>query len=339
MANKIALVVGIDNYIHMPALGSCVEDARAVAKLLAENAALGDDVPGQNFEIVSLTSDETEVSTNGLVAELKRVFAAELDTLLFYFSGHGDLNESTGNGVILASDGQRHGPSISFADLIGYCRNATNIRSKILILDCCNSGGAGDIHGDLSVLPSGTTIMAASQADEAARQTGSGHSVFTSLLLSGLDGGAADLMGRVTPASLYAHIDQSLGPLEQRPTFKANVKDFVEVRRAEPSIKRRILYALKTYFPEPDAVYPLGPHVEPPKDRGVFQEAFADIPFDKEAHAKYRDLQACARANLVRPIGVMHMWDAAMNKDGSPGCVLTHLGKHYRNLALRNRLE
>jgi len=36
--------------------------------------------------------------------------------------------------------------------------------------------------------------------------------VFTGLLVDALSGGAANLVGDVTPGSVYAHIDQSLGP-------------------------------------------------------------------------------------------------------------------------------
>jgi len=38
-----------------------------------------------------------------------------------------------------------------------------------------------------------------------------------------LGGAAANLVGDVTPGSVYAHIDQSLGPWAQRPVFKTNV--------------------------------------------------------------------------------------------------------------------
>ena len=43
-------------------------------------------------------------------------------------------------------------------------------------------------------------------------------------------------VGDITPGSVYAHIDQSLGPWAQRPVFKTNVKTFVSLRKTEPPI-------------------------------------------------------------------------------------------------------
>ena len=50
-----------------------------------------------------------------------------------------------------------------------------------------------------------------------------GTGVFTNLLVDALYGAASNLIGDVTPGSVYAHIDQSLGAWEQRPIFKTNV--------------------------------------------------------------------------------------------------------------------
>lgn len=38
-------------------------------------------------------------------------------------------------------------------------------------------------------------------------------------------------LGDVTPGSIYAYIDRSLGGWEQRPVFKANIKRFVSLRK------------------------------------------------------------------------------------------------------------
>jgi hypothetical protein len=74
---------------------------------------------------------------------------------------------------------------------------------------------------------------------------------------------AANLIGDVTPGSVYAHIDQSLGPWAQRPVFKTNVKTFVSLRKAAPPIALADLQALATHFPEPDFKFQLGPEYEP----------------------------------------------------------------------------
>ena len=38
-----------------------------------------------------------------------------------------------------------------------------------------------------------------------------GHGVFINLLIESLNGGASDILGNITPGSVYAYIDQVLG--------------------------------------------------------------------------------------------------------------------------------
>ena len=75
--------------------------------------------------------------------------------------------------------------------------------------------------------------------------------MFTSLLVDALNGGAANLLGDVTPGSIYAHIDQSLGEWEQRPVFKTNVKRFTSLRRVVPAIQRADLRRIVDFFTTP----------------------------------------------------------------------------------------
>ena len=51
-----------------------------------------------------------------------------------------------------------------------------------------------------------------------------------------MNGSASNLVGDITPGSIYAHIDQSLGPWEQRPIFKTNVRNFTTLRKVQPPI-------------------------------------------------------------------------------------------------------
>jgi hypothetical protein len=54
------------------------------------------------------------------------------------------------------------------------------------------------------------------------------------------------------------------------------------------------------------------------------------------AHVEiFQQLQNCVSAKLVEPVGVRHMYDAAM---GSHACRLTQLGRRYWRLASSRRL-
>ena len=74
--------------------------------------------------------------------------------------------------------------------------------------------------------------------------------MFTSLFVDALNGSAANLVGDITPGSVYAHIDQSLGPWAQRPVFKTNVKTFVSLRKAEPPIALADLAGIDEALPD-----------------------------------------------------------------------------------------
>jgi uncharacterized caspase-like protein len=91
----------------------------------------------------------------------------------------------------------------------------------VVILDSCHSGIAGDkpLFQSTAELTDGLTILTASTAEQYASEE-NGAGVFTTLLVDALNGGASNLVGEITPGSVYAHIDQfSLG---QRPVFKTN---------------------------------------------------------------------------------------------------------------------
>src|SRR6202044_1791372 len=87
--------------------------------------------------------------------------------------------------------------------------------------------------------------------------------VFTSLLVDALSGGAADLLGNITPGAVYAYIDQALGNFGQRPVFKTNVKKFISLRQVTPPIPLQDLRLITKYFPKPGYEFQLDPTYEP----------------------------------------------------------------------------
>ena len=90
-----------------------------------------------------------------------------------------------------------------------------------------------------------------------------GRGVFTTLLVDALNGSAAKLTGDITPRSVYAHIDQSLGSWEQRPVFKTNVKQFVLLRTVSPPMPPSHLRRITEFFPSPGFEFALNPTYKP----------------------------------------------------------------------------
>lgn len=321
-----ALIVGIDYYSNLKPLSGCVNDAHAVRALLERHA--DGTVNFVTPRILTGTGPAEIVDRGELKSAVRELFEDNVDIALLYFAGHGYL-EDTG-GFLCASNCETGDDGFPLSELITFV-NQSKAKNKIIILDCCHSGVTGDRPEAerIAQIKEGVTILTASTADQRAIETpGGGSGVFTRLLVDALNGAAANLVGDVTPGSIYAHVDRSLGPWGQRPVFKTNVKSFVSLRKAAPPIGLAELQALATHFPQPGYNFKLDPAYEP--ERSEEQRKDQKIPPpDPAKNAVFGILQNYVKVNLVRPVDAPHMWHAAMQ---SKSCELTVLGEHYREL-------
>lgn len=324
--SRIALIVGIDHYEHLSPLYGCVNDSHSVKAMLEYH-----DAGLINFDckLLTGTGPSAPVSRAELKDHVVQLFQGDAEIVLFYFSGHGHI-EDTG-GYLIASDATRGDEGLALNEVLTLA-NQSRASNKVIILDSCHSGIAGTppAAGGLANLSEGITVLTASTADQYATEE-NGRGVFTGLLVDALSGGAASLTGDVTPGSIYAHIDQSLGAWEQRPVFKTNVKKFVSLRKVQPPISIDELRRIAEFFPEPGFEFPLDPTYEP-ELKGRDPEM---PPPDSEHTAVFAVLQKYNRLNLLIPVDAEHMWHAAM---GSKACRLTALGEHYRRLAAKGRI-
>jgi hypothetical protein len=321
-----ALVVGINHYMHAPGLYGCVADAHAVKSVLERNS---DGTVNFGVKVLSGTGPTDQVLRSELRDHIRDLFAGECETALFYFAGHGHI-EATG-GYLVASDAKTGDEGIPLGEVLTFANQSAS-RNRIIVLDSCHSGIAGSSPSapTSAELKEGITILTASTADQyATEQNGAG--VFTTLFVDALNGAAGNLVGDVTPGSVYAHIDQSLGPWDQRPVFKTNVKSFVSLRQVQPPIILQELQRITEFFPSPGFEFPLDPTFEPEREAPN-----AAIPSPNPMNtAKFAILQKYNRVNLVVPLDAPHMWHAAMQ---SKSCKLTVLGEHYRRLVEKGRI-
>lgn len=317
---KKALVVGINHYSNISSLHGCVNDAHSVRSALERNS---DGTVNFGVKILTGTGPSEIITRKMLKDNIEALFSDSSDIALFYFSGHGYI-ETTG-GYLCASDCESGDDGVSLRDVLIYA-NSSKAKNKIIVLDSCHSGIAGNSSANTenSELTEGLTILTASTADQYATEV-NGYGVFTTLFVDALNGAAGNLVGDVTPGSIYAHIDQSLGPWEQRPVFKTNVKNFVSLRKVQPPISLSDLQRIYELFPVPGYEYKLDPSFEPERET----PAAARILPNPENTEIFSILQKYNRINLVVPIDAPHMWHAAMN---SKSCKLTVLGEHYRKL-------
>lgn len=308
-----ALIVGIDHYQHIAGLNGCVNDAHEVKAMLDRHA---DGSVNFGTKIVVGTGPKDIVTRSELKEAVRELFADDTDVSLFYFAGHGYI-ESTG-GYLCAGDCKTGDDGLPLSDIMSLA-NVSAARNKIIILDSCHSGALGDSHSNkqISELSEGMTILTAStKAQYAAEKGGSG--LFTGLLVDALGGAAANLIGEVTPGSVYAHVDQSLGSWSQRPVFKTNVKSFVSLRRVQPPLPLADLRRIAEFFPTPGHDFQLDPGYEPEHPDA-----------DPTKTPIFTILQKYNRVNLAVPVGAPHPYHAAVE---SKTMKLTALGEHYRRL-------
>lgn len=321
---KKALIVGLNDYPGYR-LDWCDNDAVAMRELIETN---GDGSP--NFDVILLTDRCTK---NDLRKAIGKLFSDDADIALLYFSGHGSGSDG---GYLCTTDFSECDYGVKMTDVLNEANNS-RCKNKVIILDCCfaaKMGTSSILLNNSSVLGEGVTIMAASQSWQTSAESAKiQHGVFTELLIQGLKGGAADIGGNITPASLYSFVDQSLGAWQQRPVFKTNISQFLPVRTIQAKVPISILRKLSLYFKNPTDEYKLDPSYEytnEPKIRHQIVKPYAEA----EHVAIFKDLQLFESVGLVEPVGTEHMYFAAME---NKSCKLTALGLHYWRLSKDRR--
>ncbi len=320
---KRALIVGINRYDNFNPLNSCVSDAEEMTKILSCN-----DDESPNFECVLITSPgPASVRKAFLRRRWRELFHDFKDDILFYFAGHGTPTEV--GGYLVTQDGEPDDPGLPMAEVVDMANNSS-ARSVLLVLDCCFSGWAGNPaglqNGNLegrALLRQGVTILAASRPTEVSAENGD-HGVFTNLVIDALRGGAADLRGRVSAASIYAYVEAALGAWTQRPLYKSYSASLNPVRLCQPKVPDSLLRELPVYFPRPGYRYQLDPTYEETSGTSSLEHV--------EVFRKFKRLQV---GGLLRPERGDHLYWAAT---GSERVVLTELGRFYLQLVNNKRI-
>jgi Caspase domain len=313
-----ALLVGVNDYPDCP-LSGCENDAVHLTSILQRHYN-GD----PNFECRTILSSKDPVTRARLRGLIDELFSKPADTALFYFSGHGSEQKSTG--ILVTRDYEANDLGIPMSELLEASSRAVGrIKEIFIVLDCCHSGYAGKtwLASTHDVLPKGVSILTASSESEAAIERG-GEGVFTSLVCAALEGGAADVLGKVTAAGIYSFLDTALGAWDQRPHFKANLTKLEILRRCEPAVALDTFRKLAVIFPTADYVLALSPAYEP-----------TEAPRDEAKEQVFSTLQKFRAARLVIPVGEEHLYFAAIN---NKGCKLTPLGRFYWSLVKEGRI-
>lgn len=315
--SRFGLLVGIDHYQNMTPLSGCVADAQAMSRLLQTHES-----GTPNYDCRLLTSAGGAPVTRKLLrAQWQKLFESPGADILFYFSGHG----SKSGGFLITQEGEKGDPGLPMDELLAFA-NKSKARSVLLILDCCYSGTVGNAaHFDENhaQLREGVTILAASRSTEQAFER-DGHGVFTKLVLGALSGGAADIQGKVSAASVYAYVEQALGWWEQRPMYKSHADSLPPIRRCKPAVPDSLLRELPKLFLKADSPLRLDPTFE-----------WTEKAAKPENVKVFNKLKVLRGARLLVTKGREDLYYVALK---SGWVKLSLLGQFYWDLARRGRI-
>jgi hypothetical protein len=239
--NRLAIVIGIDNYFDhdIAQLKGARNDAKELCEML-RNPEIG------NFIVRELIGEEARCArVREVINDALLNHEVHYNLVLLYFSGHGFVDNSgqvfvdNKEGYIAPYDMIKAKPfvnGIKMRELTDIISNSINKDSVVTILDCCYSGIAtakGNnerIEISLDVQGQGRIALASSEADDESRER-SGckhfdedkehpHGAFTSYLIDGMAGRAADKDGVINIEALYKYAEtQMTSSGKGKPTF------------------------------------------------------------------------------------------------------------------------
>lgn len=317
---KRALIIGINEYDYVDNLNGCVNDAKNIADLISRNTD-----GTKNFDAKVVTTETVRISAKYLRKVIEELFQQPADMALLYFSGHGTATNL--GGYLCTSDAEKYNEGVSMQDILTFIHNS-KIKEVVIILDCCQSGSFGQIptlNSNATSIREGVSILTASRDNQNAVEV-NGSGIFTSLVCDALSGSASDLLGVVTPAGVYSHVEQSFGAWDQRPLFKSFVSRSTPLRRAEQKIDISNLLSLKNLFLSPDQIFNL--------DRTYEHTERGAKPENVEKFKILKKLQTVGLIRVNREPDPDLYWACLENKS----CQLTALGKFYWHLVKANKI-
>lgn len=222
--SRDALVVGINRYSFLNALKAPALDAEAIAQRLQQDGEfskvvrLPENIDPTNSNKPSVSATQTVYKLQ-LEQELKKLFRPNSsqapETALFYFSGHGILDEEGfDQGYLATSDTNPTIPrtGISFRWL-QWLLSESEVKQQIVWLDCCHSGSlmiSMDAANPGNSNSRDRCFVASSRNFESSwEDLNSPYSILTKALLEGLD--PTRLPGRwIDTFALVDYVNQAL---------------------------------------------------------------------------------------------------------------------------------
>lgn len=211
-----AVIIGINQYAESP-LRYCVPDARLVSETLVKQCFF------QPEQILLMTDDQKDprlqpkkINLQTKIPELLQKVGKN-DTVVIYFAGHGMAAE--GQSFLCPLDFNGKSPKLTGwrIDELRTALQDCDAGQKLLIIDCCHSGGVvttsgfgatpQELGGAFESAQGMITIAGCRTNQTSLESEELGHGVFTAMLADGLAGQADfDRNGIIDSDELYKHL-------------------------------------------------------------------------------------------------------------------------------------
>jgi uncharacterized caspase-like protein len=233
---KKALIIAISEYDKFPPLAFCKNDGKKLYEILKAQRY---NIDKSNFLVGNVKYEDMRDA-------IRKFFygtnVKPTDTLLFYFSGHGHL-DNKGYHFLVTSEMDPKDPfdkGYPFEDLTRMIDSSDSLK-KVSILDCCHAGGikisiAGKGRGKAEKgenevvklgrqamsdavkrtirIGQGTCVLASSLGlQQSFKMPDKEYSAFSYYVIEGLGGAAADADGHVIPEFLNKYVTERLAEL------------------------------------------------------------------------------------------------------------------------------
>ena len=258
-----ALVIGINDYQHLPKLGTAVQDAQALALILRDQYGF------QTTPLLNATHDQIMKAMNDYRHSLD-----ENASLLIYYAGHGFYDRDADKAYWLPMDADRDDNSHwIMAESITTAAKVIPARHVLIVSDSCYSGGltrdialsytAQERERYLAKMALGKsrTLMSSGALEPVADGGGGGHSVFTGALIKALATSSDTI---VTAGGLFdQYVQVSVaGRSDQTPQYAPirnsghDFGDFVFVRSGNALAPSAAQKAANNQAPAPQTIAP-----------------------------------------------------------------------------------
>jgi hypothetical protein len=319
--------------VNFPDLPEVKENLKALKGLLTDPTLIG--VP-DDLEHVMILQDVPSASA---VAEgLRNAARADIDTLLFYYGGHGTIGEVTSDLLLVVGDttfDSRDDNALPASTIRRLIRMSPALK-KILIIDSCFSGRIFDVMAPQpdflrsKIEVQGTFAIASAPPNELAKAKGiEGCTAFTGHLVQTLRAGIPTDQKVLTLDSIYQWVKKQLCdgyPIPQRATWQDAGQLAVAINRGYTSHPTWVIDKEAT---KPDTVYSETTGQNITKD-DTEKEIFISVPGkwldSPESHAQ--TVLGGIRKWLHRSKGeAQHAWRVIRK---TPGEVSIQPGQVYR---------